>query len=65
MNSNIKFEIKSKEDLNSIYIYRNYGFTEDGEPKWSYIDSCHAMSKMELLVLKNFLQEYLQNNDWY
>lgn len=65
MKPTIKFEIKSKEDLNSILIYRNYGFEEKGQVKWSYIDSCHAMSKMELLTLRNFLQEYLQNNDWH
>lgn len=64
MNSNIKFEIKTKEDIHSIEIYRKYT-KEDGTIKWSYIDSFHPMSKIELHTLKNFLQEYLHHNDWY
>lgn len=62
----IKFNIKTDKDkvAHSIEIYRSYT-RENGEVYWSYIDSCHSMNKMELLVLKNFLQEYLHNNDWY
>ena len=59
----IKFEIKQDKDLCSLQIYRGYD-QENGETKFSYIDSCHPMSKMELHTLKNFLQEYLHNNDW-
>ena len=64
MNTDIKFEIKTENDINSIVIYRAYA-KENGDINWSYIDSCHPMSKMELHTLKNFLQEYLHNNDWY
>lgn len=64
MNSNIKFEIKEDKELCSISVYRGYN-KEDKDIKWSYIDSCHPMSKIELHMLKNFLQEYLHNNDWY
>lgn len=64
MNTDIKFEIKTENDINSIAIYRAYT-QENGDVNWSYIDSCHPMSKMELHTLKNFLQEYLHNNDWY
>lgn len=63
MNTDIKFEIKTENDINSIVIYRAYT-QENGDVNWSYIDSCHPMSKMELHTLKNFLQEYLHNNDW-
>ena len=64
MNNTIKFEIKQEKDLCSLMIYR--GYQEDNkDTKWSYIDSCHPMSKIELHTLKNFLQEYLHNNDWY
>jgi hypothetical protein len=64
MNNKIKFEIKQEKDLCSLMIYRAYKEENKGT-KWSYIDSCHPMSKMELHTLKNFLQEYLHNNDWY
>lgn len=62
----IQFNIKSDSSGNtlSIEFYRPYE-RENGEVFWSYIDSSHAMSKMELLLLRNFLQEYLHNNDWY
>jgi len=64
MKPSIKFEIKEEKDIFSIMIYRPYEKNPD-ETKWSYIDSCHPMSKMDLHMLKNFLQEYLNNNDWY
>lgn len=65
MQNNIKFEIKKgNNDLNSIEIYRSYA-KDNGDTNWSYIDSCHPMNTIELHRLKNFLQEYLQNNDWY
>jgi hypothetical protein len=67
MEPTIKFKInpdKSELDLQSIEIYRAHT-NEKGETLWGYIDSLHPMSKMELLTLRNFLQEYLQNNDWY
>jgi hypothetical protein len=67
MEPTIKFQInsdKSQLDIQSIEIYRAYQ-TENNEILWGYIDSLHPMSKMELLTLRNFLQEYLQNNDWY
>lgn len=59
----IKFEIKQDKEVCSLQIYRAYT-QENGETKFSYIDSCSPMSKMELHTLKNFLQEYLHNNDW-
>ena len=59
----IKFEIKQDKDLYSLQIYRGY-YQENGETKFYYIDSCSPMSKMDLYTLKNFLQEYLRNNDW-
>lgn len=63
MKESIKFKIKKQDDHNSLEIYRPYD--RDGQTIWSYIDSCHPMNTMELLTLKNFLQEYLHNNDWY
>lgn len=63
----IKFKInpeKSQLDIQSVEVYRSYK-NENDEIFWGYIDSLHPMSKMELLNLRNFLQEYLQNNDWY
>jgi len=62
----IKFNIKTDKNktAHSVEIYRLHK-KENGEERWSYIDSFHPMSKMELHTLKNFLQEYLHNNDWY
>jgi hypothetical protein len=65
MHSDIKFEIKTESDICSLNIYRSFTNEETGNQTWSYIDSCHPMSIMELHTLKNFLQEYLHNNDWY
>lgn len=64
MNNTVKFSIKKEKGLCSLEIYRAYT-KENGDIHWSYIDSCHPMSKIELHCLKNFLQEYLHNNDWY
>lgn len=68
MEPTIKFKIDPDKsphlDIQSIEVYRAYT-NENGEILWGYIDSLHPMSKMELLTLRNFLQEYLQNNDWY
>jgi hypothetical protein len=63
MDENIKFEVKQEKDLLSLMIYRAYN-REDKKTRWCYIDSCHPMTKIELHTLKNFLQEYLHNNDW-
>ena len=63
MDDKIKFEIKQQNSNYSLMIYRAYE-KENGELNWSYIDSCHPMSKIELHTLKNFLQEYLYHNDW-
>jgi len=59
----VQFEIKQENDSCSILFYRAYNY-DSGQIKWSYIDSFSPMSKMELHTLKNFLQEYLHNNDW-
>jgi hypothetical protein len=66
MEQPIKFHVKNSEinpDLQSVQIFRPHK-QENGSISWGYIDSLHPMSKMELLILKNTLQEYLQNNDW-
>tara|TARA_Y100000389_G_scaffold24722_1_gene21391 strand:- start:5257 stop:5523 length:267 start_codon:yes stop_codon:yes gene_type:complete len=66
MDDSIKFEIKDSDtnkDIKSVRIFRSYK-QENGENVWGYIDSLHPMSTMELLILKNTLQEYLYNNDW-
>lgn len=63
MNNTVKFSIKEEKNLCSLEVYRAYD-KENCDTKWSYIDSFHPMSKMELHTLKNFLQEYLHNNDW-
>jgi|TARA_B100001094_G_scaffold77332_1_gene73672 hypothetical protein len=66
MEQPIKFHVKNSEinsDLQSVQIFRPHE-QENGNISWGYIDSLHPMSKMELLILKNTLQEYLQNNDW-
>jgi len=64
MNTNIKSQVKKETDPISLLIYKTH-ILEDGTTKFSYIDSCHPMSKMKLYTLKNFPQEYLHNNDWY
>ncbi len=66
MEPTIKFEVKDSEinsDIKSVQIFRPYN-KENGETSWGYVDSLHPMSKMDLLILKNTIQEYLQNNDW-
>lgn len=68
MEQPIKFKVKDSDinsDIKSVQVFRPYANQENGEISWGYIDSLHPMSKMELLNLRNFLQEYLQNNDWY
>lgn len=67
MKPTIKFVIKNSPDNNnikSVQVHRAY-IEEDGNILWGYVDSLHPMSTMELLELKNTLQEYIQNNDWY
>jgi hypothetical protein len=66
LDKTIEFKIKecgSDKQLCAIEFYRPYTKT-DGTEISTYIDTSHAMNKTELLMLKNFLQEYLQNNDW-
>ena len=64
LDTNIEFKIKKSNDIYAIEVYRS-NVQEDGTKFLSYIDSFHPMNSVELLVLKNFLQEYLHNNDWY
>ena len=67
MKPTIKFVIKDSPDNNnikSVQVHRAYT-EQDGNILWGYVDSLHPMSTMELLELKNTLQEYIQNNDWY
>ena len=66
MSDTIRFKVVDGEinpDIKSVQIYRPY-ITENGEVNWGYIDSLHPMSKMDLLILKNTIQEYLQKYDW-
>jgi len=63
MKKNIDFKIRSDGDIKSVEIYRQYN-KDDGSSVWSYIDSIHPMSNMELYWLKNYLQQYLQQTDW-
>lgn len=62
----VDFKIQKNidKDIHSIQLYRVCK-TEEGEENTTYIDSFSPMSKIELHALKNFLQEYLHNNDWY
>jgi len=64
-NKKIKFNIKpnSSKEFHSIDIYRVYG--EDHTDNMVYIDTVHPMTIIELNQLKNYLQEYIHNNDWY
>lgn len=67
LDKTIEFKIKecgTDKHLCAIEFYRPYT-KSDGTETLVYIDCSHAMNKMELLMLKNFLQEYLHNNDWY
>ena len=67
MEPTIKFEVKDSEinsDIKSVQIFRPYNNKETGETSWGYVDSLHPMSKMDLLILKNTIQEYLQKYDW-
>lgn len=66
MEQSIKFKVVDGEidpEVKSVQIYRPYT-TETGEISWGYVDSLHPMSKMDLLILKNTIQEYLQKYDW-
>tara|TARA_B100002019_G_scaffold288513_1_gene302273 strand:+ start:1299 stop:1502 length:204 start_codon:yes stop_codon:yes gene_type:complete len=66
MSDTIRFKVVDGEinpDIKSVQIYRPY-ITENEEVNWGYIDSLHPMSKMDLLILKNTIQEYLQKYDW-
>ena len=51
---------KRKGEILGVEIYRAYT-KSDGETVWGYIDTFHAMNLEELIILKNFLQEYIQN----
>ena len=62
--SHTKFEIKETNEIISIMLYRSF-IRENGDEYLSYIDSFSPMNKNEIGYLKNFLQEYLNNNDWY
>ena len=67
MEQPIRFEVKDSDtnsDIKSVQIFRPYTNQENEKISWGYIDSLHPMSKMDLLILKNTIQEYLQNNDW-
>ena len=66
MSDTIRFKVVDGDinpDIKSVQIYRPY-ITENEEVNWGYIDSLHPMSKMDLLILKNTIQEYLQKYDW-
>ena len=66
MQDTIKFKIvdgETNSDVKSMQVFRPYK-SESGEITWGYIDSLHPMSKMDLLILKNTIQEYLQKYDW-
>ena len=64
MEKSIDFKIKKcggdRSEIMGIEIYRAYK-QQDGETVWGYIDTLHAMNLQELITLKNFLQEYIQN----
>lgn len=67
MNDTIRFNIvdsDTNKDLKSVQIERPYN-TEKGDVVWGYVDSLHPMSIMDLLILKNTLQEYIHKNDWH
>ena len=67
MNDTIRFNIvdsDTNKDLKSVQIERPYN-TENGDIVWGYVDSLHPMSIMDLLILKNTLQEYIHKNDWH
>ena len=67
MNDTIRFNIvdsDTNKDLKSVQIERPYN-TENGDVVWGYVDSLHPMSIMDLLILKNTLQEYIHKNDWH
>ena len=67
MEDTIRFKIVNSDtdpSIKSIQVSRPYT-KENGETVWGYVDSLHPMSIMDLLILKNTLQEYIQNNDWY
>ena len=62
----IEFKMRtagSQDQLLAIEIYRTYD-KPDGTKIKGYVDHLHCMNMSELIVLKNFLQEYIQNNDW-
>jgi hypothetical protein len=69
MENKISFKMKqcgSDNQLCAISVYRTFMLNNKGkEPKPSYIDTMHPMSMDELRVLKNFLQEFLIQNDGY
>ena len=66
MEETIRFKIVDSDtdaNVKSVQVNRPY-IKENGETVWGYVDSLHPMSIMDLLILKNTLQEYIQNNDW-
>jgi hypothetical protein len=61
MQDTIKSKIVDSEtnsDIKSMQVFRPYE-SENGEITWGYIDSLHPMSIMDLMILKNTLQEYI------
>tara|TARA_B100001778_G_C18555051_1_gene614907 strand:+ start:629 stop:832 length:204 start_codon:yes stop_codon:yes gene_type:complete len=67
MEETIRFKIVDSDtdsNVKSVQVNRPYR-KENGETVWGYVDSLHPMSIMDLLILKNTLQEYIQNNDWH
>lgn len=63
----IEFRIKKTDNKDvscDIEIYKVFPL-EDGSNKLVHVDTIRSMTMMELWRLKIFLQEYLQNNDWY
>lgn len=69
MENKISFKIKqcnTENQLCAISIYRTFiSKNLSKEYKPSYIDTMHPMSMDELRILKNFLQEFLIQNDGY
>jgi len=61
MEETIRFKIVDGEinpKIKSVQIYRPYT-TENDEIVWGYVDSLHPMDIMDLMILKNTLQEYI------
>lgn len=66
MEQPIEFRMKKAgvdDQLLAIEVYRTYT-KGDGTVVKGFVDHLHCMNMHELIILKNFLQEYIQNNDW-